>query len=75
MFTNLGAGGGSYTLNLAASVTGFTAGQVVVEIGGCTGYTVDGGGNLAVQMAGGLPRIFYPKAQLVGSGICKSVTG
>ncbi|KAG4433656.1 hypothetical protein IFR05_010859 [Cadophora sp. M221] len=75
VFTNLGAGGGSYTLNLAASITGFTAGQVLVEIGACTAYTVDGGGNLAVQMAGGLPRIFYPKAQLVGSGICKAVTG
>lgn len=69
VFSNLGEGGGAYTLSLG-SVTGFTAGEEVVEIVSCRGYTVDGSGNLGVSMEGGLPRVFYPKAQLVGSGVC-----
>ena len=70
VFTNLGASGASYTLTLPSSDTGFTASQSVVEIVGCTSYTTDSSGNLAVSMASGLPRIFYPTAQLEGSGIC-----
>ncbi|CZT09340.1 hypothetical protein WAI453_003201 [Rhynchosporium graminicola] len=71
VFSNLGANGGAYTINLNSAATGFTANQQVVEIGGCTTYTVDGSGNLAVKMASGLPRIFYPRAPLVGSGVCR----
>lgn len=71
VFTNLGANGRSYTLNLPGSQTGFTAGAQVVEVGGCRMYTIDANGNLAVSMAGGLPRVFYPKAGLVGSGVCR----
>ncbi|KAH7413339.1 alpha-amylase [Cadophora sp. MPI-SDFR-AT-0126] len=75
VFSNLGAGGGAYTLALGSSATGFTAGMQVVEIVGCTVYTVDGSGNLQVGMQGGLPRVFYPLAQLSGSGVCSAVTG
>ena len=70
VFTNLGASGASYTLTLPSSDTGFTASQSLVEVMGCTSYTTDSSGNLAVAMASGLPRIFYPTAQLEGSGIC-----
>lgn len=70
VFSNLGANGASYTLTLPSSDTGFTASQSVYEIGSCTLYTTDSSGNLAVSMASGLPRIFYPTAQLQGSGIC-----
>ena len=70
VFTNLGASGASYTLTLPSSDTGFTASQSLYEIGSCTSYTTDSSGNLAVSMASGLPRIFYPTAQLQGSGIC-----
>jgi alpha-amylase len=70
VFTNLGADGASYTLTLPSSDTGFTASQSLVEITGCTLYTTDSSGNLAVAMASGLPRIFYPTAQLEGSDIC-----
>ncbi len=75
VFTNLGASGSSYTLTLSASATGFTANQALIEIGGCTAYTTDSSGNLAVAMASGLPRIFYPRAQLTGSGVCSALTG
>lgn len=75
VFSNLGASGSSYTLTLTSSETGFTASQSLVEVLSCTAYTTDSSGNLAVAMAGGLPRVFYPTAQLTGSGICSSITG
>lgn len=74
VFSNLGANGASYTLTLPSSDTGFSTNQALVEIISCTTYTTDGSGNLNVAMASGLPRIFYPQAQLSGSGIC-STTG
>ena len=70
VFSNLGAGGSSYTLTLPSSDTGFTDSESVVEVLSCTSYTTDSSGNLNVAMAGGLPRVFYPAAQLSGSGIC-----
>ncbi len=75
VFSNLGSGGSTYTLTLTTSETGFTASQVVVEVMGCTSYTTDSSGNLAVAMSAGLPRVFYPMAQLTGSGICSSIIG
>ncbi|KAL2066610.1 hypothetical protein VTL71DRAFT_2681 [Oculimacula yallundae] len=72
VFSNLGQNGGSYSITLSSGATGFTAGMLVVEVTTCTVYTVDGNGGLAVKMAGGLPRVFYPKSQLAGSGICKN---
>ncbi|TAQ85031.1 hypothetical protein B7494_g6643 [Chlorociboria aeruginascens] len=66
VFSNLGASGSSYTLTLSSSETGFTASQSLVEVTGCTSYTTDSNGNLNVAMAGGLPLIFYPLAQLTG---------
>ncbi|KUJ09148.1 alpha-amylase [Mollisia scopiformis] len=74
VFSNLGAGGSSYTLTLSSAETGFTANQALVEVMSCTAYTTDSSGNLAVAMAGGLPRVFYPEAGLAGSGICSSST-
>jgi alpha-amylase len=70
VFTNQGSSGGSYTLTLSSSATGFTASQSLVEILSCTTYTTDGSGNLNVAMASGLPRVFYPATQLAGSGAC-----
>lgn len=70
VFTNQGAGASSYTLTLPSTDTGFTASQAVVEIGGCTTTSTDSSGNLAVAMSGGVPKIYYPTAQLTGSGIC-----
>jgi alpha-amylase len=70
VFTNQGASASSYTLTLPSSDTGFAADQSVVEIGECTTTSTDSSGNLEVDMAGGWPRIYYPLAQLIGSGIC-----
>lgn len=75
VFSNLGSSGHNYTLTLTSSETGFTASQAVVEVMGCKSYTTDASGNLAVAMSSGVPRVFYPKAQLTGSGICSSITG
>ncbi|EDN96850.1 hypothetical protein SS1G_01776 [Sclerotinia sclerotiorum 1980 UF-70] len=70
VFSNKGASGSSYTLTLTSSQTGFTSNLQVVEVLTCTTSTTNGSGNLAVSMAGGVPRIFYPKSYLVGSGVC-----
>jgi alpha-amylase len=70
VFSNKGADGDSYTQTLTAAETGFTASEALIEIGACTAYTTDSSGDLAVAMANGLPRIFFSKAQLVGSGVC-----
>lgn len=75
VFNNQGSNGGSYTLELSSSATGFTAGQSLIEVLSCTAYTTDASGNLNVAMAGGLPRVFYPTAQLTGSGVCPNVAG
>lgn len=73
VFNNQGASGGSYTLTLSSSATGFTASQSVVEILTCTAYTTDSSGNLNVAMAGGLPRVFYPAAKISGSDVCSNL--
>ena len=70
VFTNLGASGASYILNLRSSETGFIASQSLTEVASCTAYTTDSSGILVVAIASGLPRIFYPTDQLLGSEIC-----
>lgn len=75
VFSNLGSAGNSYTLALSSATTGFTASEQVIEVLNCTSYTTDFNGSLSVTMAGGLPRVFYPKAQLSNSGICSALTG
>ena len=68
VLSNLGASGSSYTLSL--SNTGWSSGTSVIEILSCTVVTVDSSGNLPVPMASGLPRVYYPLAQLISSEIC-----
>lgn len=75
VFSNKGASGSSYTLTLTAAQTGFTASEALIEVMSCTAYTTDSSGNLAVAMANGLPRVFFAKSKLTGSGICSSLTG
>ena len=55
VFSNLGAGGESYTLSLGN--TGYTAGEVVVEVLGCEAVTVSTSGNIAVVMGQGMPKV------------------
>jgi alpha-amylase len=75
VFSNLGANGNSYTLTLSSADTGFMDNEQVIEVLSCTAYTTDSNGNLNVIMASGLPRIFYPRINLGGSGVCASLTG
>jgi len=75
VFSNKGASGASYSQTIASSATGYTASEALIEVLGCTAYTTDTSGNLVVAMASGLPRVFYPKSLLTGSGICSSLTG
>ncbi|KAL2007729.1 hypothetical protein VTN00DRAFT_7711 [Thermoascus crustaceus] len=68
VLSNLGSSGSSYTLSLGG--TGYSSGQELMEIYSCTTVTADSSGNIAVPMGSGLPKAFYPTANLGGSGIC-----
>jgi len=72
-FTNKGSSGSS-SFTLSSSMTGFTAGQAVVDVMSCTTFTTDSSGGLGVTLSAGVPRVFYPSARLSGSGICGSGT-
>lgn len=67
VLSNKGANGNTYTLSLSG--TGYAAGTKLTEVITCANVTVDGGGKVAVPMAGGEPRILYPSALLVGSKV------
>ncbi|KAK7408531.1 hypothetical protein QQX98_009291 [Neonectria punicea] len=58
------------TLTLGQAVTGFSANQDVVEILTCKTVSTNGSGSLSVTISKGQPLVFYPKSQVVGSGIC-----
>jgi len=75
VFSNLGAGGATYSLGLSPAVTGYAPSFALIEITTCTAYTTDAAGYLSVAMTNGLPTVFYPLALLAGSGICSGVTG
>jgi alpha-amylase len=68
VLSNLGSNGGKYVLSLGA--TGYRPGEQLVEVLSCAPVTVDDAGNIPIQMDQGLARVFYPRGQLRGSGIC-----
>jgi alpha-amylase len=68
VLSNKGSSGSSYTLSLSG--TGYSAGATLVEMYTCTTLTVDSGGNLAVPMASGLPRVLVPSSWVSGRGLC-----
>lgn len=72
--SNLGEDGSSssYSLTLNGSATGYAAGTSLVEAYSCTSLTADTGGNVAVPMASGLPRILIPASWIADSGLCGS---
>ena len=69
MVTNQGSSGGSYTVALGSSLTGFSSGTAVMELIGCTSGTVDGNGNLNVPVKSA-PSIWVAKSVVQGSGMC-----
>jgi alpha-amylase len=69
VFSNKGSYGASYSQRIP--MTGFAPYSQVVEIIACGPVaTVDGGGGITVAMGQGKAKIYYPLAQVVGSGIC-----
>jgi len=71
VLSNKGASGASYTQSIAS---GYSSGTQVTELLTCTTLTADSSGNLAVPMASGQPRVYYPTASLGNSGLCSSST-
>lgn len=69
VYSNVGSSG-SATVTLDAGVTGFTAGQALVDVMSCTSYTADSSGDLTVTISQGVPRVLYPESVLSGSSIC-----
>ncbi|KAK7719915.1 hypothetical protein SLS64_002096 [Diaporthe eres] len=69
VYSNVGSGS-STTVTLTGANTGFTSGQALTDVMSCTSFTAGSSGNLAVTISSGVPRVFYPTAQLSGSGIC-----
>ena len=63
VFSNLGAEGASYSLTLPDS--GYTSGEVAVEILSCANVTVDASGDVAVAMGQGLPKVRSVPAVLI----------
>ena len=73
-YANVGAGN-TFAFTLSANQTGFKAGDKLLELTRCNATTVGADGNLAVLSTTGEPLVYYPVAQLAGSGICTPVTG
>ena len=73
VFSNAGESAGDYSISLSSETTPFNAGQALVDTMSCSALTVGRDGVLSVTISGGLPRIFYPRDQLQGSGICPKV--
>lgn len=70
VYSNSGSNGGSRSITINASNSGFTAGQNITEVLRCEALTADSRGNLGVNIPTGRPSILYPTAGLQGSGIC-----
>lgn len=71
VFSNIGAGG-SKTLDLLATSSGFDAGMDVTEVLSCDQFTTDDSGDLSLSIKGGAPLVLYSTTQLSGSGLCGS---
>lgn len=74
LFTNRGAGG-EEVMTLLSANTGFTANLDVIEVLNCIDAKTDGSGNLGIGIYDGQPLVFFPAANLKGSGICTKLTG
>lgn len=74
LFTNRGAGG-EEVMTLLSADTGFTANLDVIEVLNCIDAKTDGKGNLGIGIDDGQPLVFFPAANLKGSGICTELTG
>ncbi|PGH17299.1 hypothetical protein AJ79_01183 [Helicocarpus griseus UAMH5409] len=67
VLTNVGANGGDASITVEG--TGYTG--EVMDVISCEPQAVEGG-NLAVTLSGGAPKVFYPVEALAGSGLCET---
>ncbi|KAI9693236.1 MAG: hypothetical protein M1822_005232 [Bathelium mastoideum] len=70
VLTNVGSQGANYSVELRASYTAATAGQLWMDTLTCGNVTADSQGNINITIVGGVPRILFPKTALESSGIC-----
>jgi alpha-amylase len=61
VLSNKGSSGSNYTQPIR---TYYQSGSSVTELLSCTKYTSDGGSYINVPMSAGMPRVFYPTADL-----------
>ena len=50
--------------------TKYRGGEALIEVMGCKSTTAGSRGQVLATMENGAPVVFYPKAKLIGSGIC-----
>lgn len=68
VFSNQGEKGGEYELSVGPGA--YAVGTEVIEVFNCTKSKANEAGNVTALMGGGLPRAFFPTAQMKGSGLC-----
>ncbi len=68
VFSNQGEKGGVYELSVGPGA--FATGTEVMEVFNCTKSNANEAGNVTAKMGGGLPKAFFPTAQMNGSGLC-----
>jgi len=61
VLSNKGSSGDSYTQSIGSS---YSSGSSVTELLSCTTLTSDGDGKINVPMSGGMPRVYYPTADI-----------
>ena len=61
VLSNKGSSGDSYTQAIRSY---YQSGSSVTELLSCTKFTSDGDSNINVPMGGGMPRVFYPTADI-----------
>ena len=68
VFSNQGEQGGDYQLSVGPDA--FEVGTEVIEVFDCTVSNANEAGNVTALMGAGLPKAFFPTAQMNGSGLC-----
>ncbi|PKS05102.1 hypothetical protein jhhlp_008469 [Lomentospora prolificans] len=74
VFNNIGSSGSSYSVSLLSSSTGFGANLELVDVIACESHTTSSSGALSFTM-GSMPKAFYRKAALAGTGLCPALSG
>ena len=74
VINNIGSSGGAYSVSLSSTSTGFTPNLEIVDVVACSLHTTSSAGALSFTMSS-LPRIFYRRVALAGTGICPALTG